>query len=43
MKLPPLALNIGREALVVLGGALLAALVLRQLPSVKRYIKDSWA
>lgn len=43
MKLPPFAVAIGREALIVLGGALIAALVLRQLPGLKSYIKDSWA
>jgi hypothetical protein len=42
MKLPPFVAAVGREALVVLGGALIAALVLRQLPGVKAYIKDSW-
>lgn len=42
MKIPPLALALGREAVIVLGGALIAALVLRQLPGVKAYIKDAW-
>jgi hypothetical protein len=42
MKIPPIAAQIGREAVVVLGGAILAALVLRQLPGVKAWIKDAW-
>lgn len=42
MKIPPFAAAIGREAVIVLGGALIAAVVLRQLPGLKSYIKDSW-
>jgi hypothetical protein len=43
MKLPAIVPQIGREAVIVLGGALLAALILRQLPGVKAWIKDSWS
>jgi len=42
MKLPPIAAQIGREAVVVLGGAILAALVLRHAPLLKHWIKSSW-
>ena len=42
MKLPAIVPQIGREAVIVLGGALLAALILRQLPGVKAWIKDAW-
>lgn len=42
MKLPAIVPKIGQEAVIVLGGALLAALALRYLPSVKKYIKDGW-
>lgn len=31
-----------KEAIIVIAGALLAAMVVSQLPGVKRYIKDSW-
>lgn len=43
MKLPAIVPKIGMEAVVVLGGALIAALILRQVPSLKQWIKDSWA
>jgi hypothetical protein len=33
---------IAREALTVIAGALLAAFVMSQLPSVKAYIKRAW-
>jgi hypothetical protein len=42
MKLPAIVPQIGREAVIVLGGALLAALALRLFPTVKQYIKDGW-
>lgn len=41
LKLPSSS-AIVREAITVLAGALLAALVIRQLPGVKRWISDSW-
>ena len=46
MKLPefiPTPAAIGREALIVIGGALLAAFVMSQHPGVKAYIKKAWA
>lgn len=46
MKIPaviPKPAEVGREALIVIGGALLAALIMSQLPSVKAYIKNAWA
>ncbi|WP_164885043.1 hypothetical protein [Rubrivivax rivuli] len=38
----PKPAEIGREALIVIGGALLAALVIGQLPAVKAWIKRQW-
>jgi hypothetical protein len=32
-----------KEAAIVIMGALLAAFVVRNLPEVKAYIKDSWS
>lgn len=46
MKLPvfvPTPAAIAREALIVLGGALVAAFVMSQLPAVKAYVKKAWA
>lgn len=34
--------EVAREALIVLGGALLAALVVSQFPSLKTWIKEQW-
>lgn len=34
--------EIGREALIVMGGALLAALIVGQFPSLKDWIKAQW-
>lgn len=34
--------EIGREALIVIGGALLAALIVGQFPSLKDWIKAQW-
>jgi hypothetical protein len=45
MKLPafvPGLEDVGREALIVIGGALLAALVMSRMPRVKAYIKQAW-
>lgn len=45
MKTPafiPKPAEVGREALIVLGGALIAALVIGQLPGVKAWIKRQW-
>ncbi len=35
--------EIGRETLILLGGALLAALIVGQLPGVKAWMRDQWA
>jgi hypothetical protein len=34
--------QISREALTVIAGALLAALIVSQLPPVKAYIRQAW-
>ena len=34
--------EVGREALIVLGGALVAALIVGQFPSLRQWIKDQW-
>ena len=41
MKLPSLE-TVGREALVVIAGALLAALVIGQFPGVRAWIDKQW-
>lgn len=38
----PKPTEIGREALIVIVGALLAALVIGQLPGVRSWIKAQW-
>lgn len=45
MKLnaPKLAAGIGLEAVQVIAGALLAALIIAQFPAVKSWIKQQWA
>jgi hypothetical protein len=32
-----------REAVIVLGGALLAAFIIGRFPAVKAWVKDQWA
>jgi hypothetical protein len=32
-----------REALIVVGGAVLAALIMSQVPSLKAWIKEQWS
>lgn len=39
----PTVPEIGREAVIVLAGALLAALVIGQLPGVREWIARQWA
>ena len=34
--------EVGREALIVLGGALIAALVVGHVPGLRQWIKDQW-
>lgn len=40
--MPPIVRDIGREAVIVLAGAVLAALVIGQLPALKAWIKEQW-
>lgn len=42
MKAIPTAPEVIREALIVIAGAALAALVMSQLPGVKAWIKKAW-
>jgi hypothetical protein len=42
-KWMPTAPEIAREALIVLGGALLAALIVGQFPPLREWIKDNWS
>jgi hypothetical protein len=37
-----LSSQIAREAVIVLGGALLAALIVGQFPRLREWIKDQW-
>lgn len=39
----PKPVEIGREALIVIAGALIAAFVIGQLPAVRNWIKEQWA
>ena len=46
MKIPsflPAPADIGREAIIVIAGALVAALIIGQLPAVREWIKAQWA
>ena len=43
MKIIPTLPEVSREALVVIAGALLAALVMSQFPAVRKWIKKQWA
>ena len=38
----PKPTEVGREAIIVLAGALIAALVIGQLPGVREWIKKQW-
>lgn len=42
MKFIPTIPEVAREALIVLGGALIAAFVVGQFPAVKAWMKDQW-
>ena len=42
MKIIPSLPEVSREALIVIGGALLAALVMSQFPAVRAWIKEQW-
>ena len=43
MKIIPTVPEIGREALIVIAGAILAAAIMSQFPAVKAWIKAQWA
>lgn len=43
MKLIPTLPEVGREALIVIGGAILAAAIMSQVPALKNWIKAQWA
>lgn len=38
----PSGTDIGREALIVIGGAIVAALIISQFPSLQAWIKLQW-
>lgn len=38
----PTPVEFGREALILVGGALLAALLMRQFPALRAFIRDAW-
>lgn len=38
----PTVPEIGREALIVIGGALLAALIVGQFPALRLWVKNQW-
>ena len=43
MRILPTLPEVSREALVVIGGAILASLIMSQFPAVRRWIKEQWA
>ena len=38
----PTPVEFGREALILVGGALIAALLMRQFPALRGFIRDAW-
>lgn len=42
MKIIPSIPEIGREALIVVGGAILAALIVGNIPALRDWIKLQW-
>jgi len=38
----PAPASIAKEALLVIGGALLAALIMSQLPTVRAWVNEQW-
>lgn len=38
----PKPAEVGREALIVIGGAILAALIIGSMPGVRQWIKKQW-
>jgi hypothetical protein len=43
MKILPTVNDVVKEGLIVLGGAILAAVVIGQLPTLRDWIKSQWA
>ena len=43
MKILPTGPEVLREALIVIGGAIIAAAVIGQLPALREWIKAQWA
>lgn len=41
-KLIPSPLELGRETIIVIGGALVAALIIGQMPSVRDWMRRQW-
>lgn len=41
-KIIPKPIEIGREALIVIGGAVLAAIIMSQVPALQAWIKAQW-
>lgn len=41
-KFVPKPAELGREALIVVGGAILAALIIGQVPALRDWIKAQW-
>jgi hypothetical protein len=39
----PTPVEVGREALTVIFGAFIAALIIGRFPSVKQWMKDQWS
>lgn len=42
MKLLPTVPELTREALIVIGGAIIAAAIMSQVPALKNWIKAQW-
>jgi hypothetical protein len=42
-KIVPSWPEVARETLIVLGGALAAAVIIGNLPTVRQWMKDQWA
>lgn len=42
MKIIPTAPEVAREALIVVGGAILAAFIVSQVPQLRDWIKAQW-
>lgn len=41
-QLIPAPIELGREAIIVIGGALIAALIIGQSPRLRDWIKEQW-